>query len=46
LGRLKEKLGSSTGSMRMTKTAKRIEEMRACEGHMAWAAVTRSWMSF
>jgi hypothetical protein len=30
----------------MTKTAKKIEERGAYRGHMVWAAVTRSWMSF
>jgi hypothetical protein len=30
----------------MTKIAKRIEERGPCGGHMAWAAVTRTWMSF
>jgi len=30
----------------MMKTAIRTEERGACGGHMAWAAVTRSWMSF
>jgi hypothetical protein len=31
---------------RITKTSIRIDERESCEGHMYWAAATRSWLSF
>ena len=46
VGKSKERLGSNRVSMKNDKKAKRIEESGVCGGHMAWAAVTRSWMSF